>query len=119
MSTVVNISDLKDHLSAYLREVRRGATVRSGHSTTKLTISLREGRNRQVRKMCQAIGHPVRALTRVRMGSITLGTLRPGEWRELGAAEIAALKGGSEAAQAGRRPAGLASPVRRSLRERR
>jgi 23S rRNA pseudouridine2605 synthase len=76
-------------------EVRRGATVKAGGSTTKLTISLREGRNRQVRKMCVAVGHPVRALTRVRMGSITLGRLRPGEWRDLTAAEIRALKGGA------------------------
>ena len=87
-------------------EVRRGATVKSAQPTTKLTISLREGRNRQVRKMCQVIGHPVRALTRVRLGSITLGRLRPGEWRELGAAEIATLKGGGSAAQAGLGPAG-------------
>jgi pseudouridine synthase len=100
-------------------DVRRGATVKSGQLTTKLMISLREGRNRQVRKMCQAVGHPVRALTRVRMGNITLGKLRPGEWRELGAAEIAALKGGSEAAQAGLRPAGSASRRRRTLRVRR
>ena len=73
-------------------EVRRGATVKSGRPTTKLTLALREGRNRQVRKMCLAVGHPVRALTRVRMGSITLGRLRPGEWRELTAAEVKALK---------------------------
>jgi 23S rRNA pseudouridine2605 synthase len=81
-------------------DVRRGATVKSGQVTTKLTLSLREGRNRQVRKMCQAVGHPVRALTRVRMGSITLGRLRPGEWRELGAEEVAALKRGAGSAQA-------------------
>jgi 23S rRNA pseudouridine2605 synthase len=79
-------------------DVRRGASVKAGGVTTKLTISLREGRNRQVRKMCLAIGHPVRALTRVRMGSIALGKLRPGEWRDLGAAEVAALKGGANTA---------------------
>lgn len=83
-------------------EVRRGSTVKSGSVTTKLTISLREGRNRQVRKMCQAIGHPVRSLTRVRMGQLTLGRLRPGEWRELAASEVAALKGAG--APAARRP---------------
>jgi pseudouridine synthase len=79
-------------------DVRRGSTVKAGGSTTKLTIALREGRNRQVRKMCLAVGHPVRALTRVRMGGITLGRLRPGEWRELTAAELAALKAGSRRA---------------------
>jgi pseudouridine synthase len=74
-------------------EVRRGATIKSGGLTTKLTISLREGRNRQVRKMCQAVGHPVRALARVRMGSISVGRLRPGEWRDLTDAEVKGLKG--------------------------
>jgi pseudouridine synthase len=74
-------------------EVRRGATVKAGRMTTKLTLSLREGRNRQVRKMCAAVGHPVRSLVRTRMGPLTLGRLRPGEWRELTAAEVKALKG--------------------------
>jgi pseudouridine synthase len=73
-------------------EVRRGATVTSGGPTTKLTIALREGRNRQVRKMCLAVGHPVRALTRTSMGGIRLGRLRPGEWRELSAAELDSLR---------------------------
>jgi 23S rRNA pseudouridine2605 synthase len=82
-------------------DVRRGSTVKAGGSTTKLTIALREGRNRQVRKMCLAVGHPVRALTRVRIGGITLGRLRPGEWRELTAAELAALKAGSRRAGPG------------------
>lgn len=73
-------------------DVRRGHTVRGGGGTTKLTLTLSEGRNRQVRRMCQAIGHPVRSLTRVAMGPLTLGRLRPGEWRDLTAAEVAALK---------------------------
>lgn len=80
-------------------EVRRGSTVKSGGVTTKLTLSLREGRNRQVRKMCQAIGHPVRSLTRVRMGQLTLGRLRAGEWRELTAAEVKALRQASPSAR--------------------
>jgi pseudouridine synthase len=75
-------------------DVRRGTTVKAAGSTTKLTIALREGRNRQVRKMCQAVGYPVRALIRVRMGPISLGRLRPGEWRDLTPAEIRTLKGG-------------------------
>ncbi len=74
-------------------DVRRGPTVKSDGVTTKLTVTLFEGRNRQVRRMCQAVGHPVRSLTRVRMGPLTLGRLRPGEWRDLTAAEVTALKG--------------------------
>lgn len=72
-------------------EVTRGNTVKAGGGTTHLTITLREGRNRQVRKMCAAVGHPVRSLVRVRMGPLTLGRMRPGEWRELTAREVEAL----------------------------
>jgi 23S rRNA pseudouridine2605 synthase len=57
-----------------------------------LLITLREGRNREVRKMCEAIGHPVDRLKRVRIGPITDDRIRPGEFRELDAREIAALK---------------------------
>jgi len=74
-------------------DVRRGSTVGKGQEqTTKLVLTLREGRNRQVRKMCAAVGHPVRRLVRVRMGPIALGSLRPGEWRELTTAEITKLR---------------------------
>jgi 23S rRNA pseudouridine2605 synthase len=65
---------------------RRGA----GEATIVLTI--REGRKRQVRKMCEAIGHPVSQLKRVAIGSIRDPRLRPGEWRELSAAEVRALR---------------------------
>jgi 23S rRNA pseudouridine2605 synthase len=57
-----------------------------------LSIVLREGRNRQVRKMCEAIGHPVVRLRRVRIGPITDDRIRPGEFRELDAREISALR---------------------------
>lgn len=72
-------------------EVTRGQMVKAGGGTTRLTITLREGRNRQVRKMCAAVGHRVRSLVRVRMGPLTLGRMRPGEWRELTAREVKAL----------------------------
>ena len=57
-----------------------------------MSIVLHEGRNRQVRKMCDAIGHPVVRLRRVRIGPITDEHIRPGEFRELDAKEIAALR---------------------------
>lgn len=73
--------------------VRRGRTLGRGQKqTTQLTITLLEGRNRQVRRMCAAVGHPVRQLTRVRMGPIRLGDLRPGRWRELTADEVMRLR---------------------------
>ena len=57
-----------------------------------LSIVVKEGRNRQVRNMCEAIGHPVDRLKRVRIGPIRDERIRPGEFRELDAKEVAALK---------------------------
>ncbi|WP_420453702.1 pseudouridine synthase [Ilumatobacter sp.] len=47
-----------------------------------LRITIHEGRNRQVRRMCDAIGHPVRRLVRTRIGPLSDRTLQPGQWRE-------------------------------------
>ena len=52
-----------------------------GDSLIRLTIH--EGRNRQVRRMCEAIGHPVTRLVRTRIGPLTARKLKPGQWREL------------------------------------
>jgi len=57
----------------------------------KLRIKLKEGRNRQVRKMCEEIGHPVVSLKRMEVGPVKLGSLARGEWRYLNAAEKRAL----------------------------
>lgn len=59
---------------------------------TWLRMVIHEGRKRQVRRMCRAVGHPVRQLIRVRMGPLTLGELRAGEWRYLTTGEVKALK---------------------------
>ena len=59
---------------------------------TWLSIELHEGRNRQVRRMCEAIGHPVLRLRRVRVGPLALGPLPLGASRPLMADEVAALK---------------------------
>lgn len=58
---------------------------------TVLRIAIHEGRKRQVRRMCKAVGHPVVALERVSFGPIALGSLPSGSWRELSAPELAAL----------------------------
>lgn len=50
-------------------------------------LELTEGRNRQVRRVCAAVGHPVLRLIRVKTGALDLGDLPPGEWRELSPAE--------------------------------
>jgi len=57
-----------------------------------LRVTLREGRNRQVRRMCDAIAHPVDRLRRTRIGIVGDRRLRPGEVRDLTAAEIEALQ---------------------------
>ena len=56
-----------------------------------LRIAVHEGRNRQVRRMCEAIGHPVERLVRVRIGNLADRTLKPGEWRELMPSELIGL----------------------------
>ena len=61
-----------------------------GSSVVEITIH--EGRNRQVRRMCAAIGHPVIHLHRTAYAGLTAERLEPGEWRELTAAEIAELR---------------------------
>jgi 23S rRNA pseudouridine2605 synthase len=63
----------------------------AGHSWFQLTIH--EGRNRQVRRMCEAIGYPVSRLKRIRFAFLELGTLAPGEYRPLSASEIKRLRG--------------------------
>jgi 23S rRNA pseudouridine2605 synthase len=55
-------------------------------------ITIHEGRNRQVRKMCDKIGHPVIKLMRIAMGELKIGTLQPGNWRYLTEEEIEYLK---------------------------
>jgi 23S rRNA pseudouridine2605 synthase len=69
--------------------------VRDSSKYTHVEITLTEGRNRQVRRMVEAVGAIVLKLVRVRVGSIGIGTLPIGKWRHLTAAEIAALHGQS------------------------
>jgi pseudouridine synthase len=64
-----------------------------------VSIAIHEGRNRQVRRMCEAVGHPVIRLRRVRIGPITDPHIRPGEFRDLSAKEISALKRNAERMQ--------------------
>ena len=73
-------------------DVHIGTTVKGHKPTTLLTITLREGRNRQIRKMCRAVGLPVRDLRRIAMGPIGLGRLKPGQWRDLTPDEVRRLK---------------------------
>jgi 23S rRNA pseudouridine2457 synthase len=60
--------------------------------TAWLRVTIREGRNRQVRRMTAAVGHPTLRLVRVAIGPIQLGDLAPGHWRELTEAERKAME---------------------------
>jgi 23S rRNA pseudouridine2457 synthase len=62
--------------------------------TAWLKVTLREGQNRQIRRMTAAVGHPTLRLVRVAVGPVTLGDLQPGQWRELKGAEMAGLRKG-------------------------
>ena len=57
-----------------------------------LSITIREGRNRQVRRMLEAVGHPVKKLARVGIGPLSDRGLKPGTWRELTAQELRVLR---------------------------
>lgn len=60
--------------------------------TCWIRITIREGRNRQVRRMTAAVGHPTLRLFRVALGDLSLGNLVPGAWRDLTASEIKILR---------------------------
>jgi 23S rRNA pseudouridine2605 synthase len=59
---------------------------------SRVELSIHEGRNRQVKRMLEAVGHPVTRLHRSRYAGLTVEGLEPGEWRALSAAEVAALR---------------------------
>lgn len=78
--------DGKKTLPAEVRVVRKYA------DRTVLEVTLCEGRNRQIRKMCEALGLEVARLKRTSIGSVRLGMLQQGKWRDLTPQEVAALK---------------------------
>ncbi|MGI4866559.1 MAG: pseudouridine synthase [Janthinobacterium lividum] len=65
---------------------------RASIPTSWLAITISQGMNRQVRKMCAAVGLPCLRLVRVALGELAIAGLAPGEWRELTADEVAALR---------------------------
>jgi 23S rRNA pseudouridine2605 synthase len=69
----------------------RGTYPAGDEVQTLLELTLREGRNRQVRRMCEAIGHPVVRLKRTRIGAVIDRKLRPGEVRDLTEPEVRSL----------------------------
>ncbi len=86
---------------AAVRALRSGVTIDDGPTAparvaavgpSLLRIVIHEGRNRQVRRMCEAVGHPVVRLVRTRIGPIRIGTLQPAQWRRLEPLEVRSLE---------------------------
>jgi 23S rRNA pseudouridine2605 synthase len=74
----------------------RKASARESH----LTVELREGKNREVRRLFETIGHEVTRLKRVAFGGLELGNLAPGQWRELSRDDVARAFGGADSVTA-------------------
>lgn len=72
-----------DGLRAHAVQVRKQSA-----RETHLIVELVEGKNREIRRMLESLGHPVTKLMRVAFGSIELGNLQPGKWREVTRAEL-------------------------------
>lgn len=94
-----------------VRRLREGVDLEDGPTApakvalvapTTLRIVIHEGRNRQVRRMCDAVGHPVTRLVRTRIGPVSDQRLSPGEWRLLTVDEVRALNAAAGTAK-GRR----------------
>lgn len=81
---------IEDYTTAKAKLKIVKADEEKNYSVCKITIH--EGRNRQVRKMCKAIGHPVRNLRRIQMGRINIRGLEVGEYRNLTEDEVKYLK---------------------------
>jgi 23S rRNA pseudouridine2605 synthase len=91
-----------------LRRLREGVDLEDGRTAPArvaslapglLRVVIHEGRKRQVRRMCDAVGHPVVRLVRTRIGPIADRRLRPGEWRRLTIDEVRALERAASGAQ--------------------
>ena len=84
-----------------LRLLREGVELDDGRTAhakarllgrTTIELTLHEGRKHQVKRMCAAVGHPVRRLHRSRYAGLTLEGLEPGQWRELEPSEVSRLR---------------------------
>jgi 23S rRNA pseudouridine2605 synthase len=87
--------------AAALRALSEGVELEDGMTAPatvrclapdRVELTLHEGRNRQVRRMLDAVGHPVRRLHRSRYADLTLEGLEPGQWRELEPSEVERLR---------------------------
>jgi 23S rRNA pseudouridine2605 synthase len=95
---------------AALTALRKGVELEDGLTSPArvrrlrpnvLEVTIHEGRKRQVRRMCERVGHPVKQLERVAFGPLELGSLRPGSYRRLTVPEVRALSSAGPSARPG------------------
>ena len=79
-------------IGGYVTKPARVTLLKENKNSTLVEISISEGKNRQVRKMCKAVGNPVQELHRVSIGEVKLGRLKEGTYRKLTQAEIEYIK---------------------------
>lgn len=101
VSGIPTLEDIKKlrtgvDIGGYVTASARADLVRVEERTAQLNITIAEGKNRQIRKMCEAIGFPVLRLRRVNIGGVSLGNLPLGKWRHLTEAEKKLLFGGEK-----------------------
>lgn len=70
----------------------KAQVLEAGEEVSFVRLTLHEGHKREVKRLCAAVGHPVRALRRIAVGGVHADGLRPGEWRYLSEAEIVRLR---------------------------
>ena len=96
-----------------LRQLREGVALDDGLTAPAkvsavgpgvVKLIIHEGRNRQVRRMCEAVGHPVRRLVRTRIGPLRDATLAPGAWRALTIDEVRSLERAASVERSAARP---------------
>ncbi len=79
---------LEDGMTAPAKAQR----IHTEHGTSRIELTLHEGRKREVKRMCEAVGHPVISLKRIAFANLMGGHLRPGEWRYLTLQEVRLLR---------------------------
>ena len=109
---------------AAIRALRAGVMLDDGRTAPAqvrriapdtLEITIHEGRKRQIKRMCEHVGHPIRRLERIRFGSLELGGMKPGSYRKLSPAEISRCLASASAGGSARRGSASSSsgPKRR------
>ncbi len=79
-------------IGGYVTKPAKAEIVKPVGKNTLISVEISEGKNRQVRKMCKVVGHPVLELQRVAIGEVLLGHLHEGDYRKLSQREIEYLK---------------------------